>query len=282
MNHPEKAQPDPLRAVTDLAGTPVVDSVGFPIGSVFGALIEADSGLVRYVDISVEPLDRHVLIPMGHTKLEQTDSAQRIRLRAATLEDLRTIPPFEPHGPAPDDETQDMLLQLHGRVFYGQRYYAHPCFDHGGLYAGKHPILVGPTAPIGPEGGIFPLSELEDFRVTEEAPDVRGWPALAQDDRYGVVEELLVAPVERKVRYAVLRRGREERRTAVPIGYLTVDSAAQEIRLPMLDTDELDRLPAYEGGPLEREQEEAIRAELQQMLSGERRFHRPDFATAMV
>ena len=71
---------DPLRPSPDLDELPVYDAEGVPVGSTFGVLSEADTGLVRYFDISLEERRRHVLVPVGHARLEQHLGRLRIRL----------------------------------------------------------------------------------------------------------------------------------------------------------------------------------------------------------
>jgi len=45
------------------------------------------------------------------------------------------------------------------------------------------------------------LEELKGFQVAEGDPDIRGWEVRTPDDRkVGKVEELIVDPVERRVR----------------------------------------------------------------------------------
>ena len=68
-------------------------------------------------------------------------------MAVAAAEDLEQIPAYEPHVPWSDDSFQNELLTAFGRLFRGERYYAHPAYDHTGLYAGKHPILREPLAP---------------------------------------------------------------------------------------------------------------------------------------
>ena len=69
---PGPAQPEPLRPLSDLAGTPVDDVEGQSAGTVYGALAEAETGLVRYFDVALPDGDRHVLVPIGHARLERS------------------------------------------------------------------------------------------------------------------------------------------------------------------------------------------------------------------
>lgn len=278
-NERSDPQSEPLRPVRDLAGTPVADAGGLHIGAVYGSLIQADSGLIRYLDLALEGEDRHVLVPIGHTRVRRDGAADGVefRLRAATLEDLEAIPPFTPDADL-DDTFQEEVLGLHGRVYYGERYYAHPAFDHTGLYAGEHPLVRGPSAPIG-QRGIHPLSELAGYHVADDQPDVRGWPVfVAEREPYGRVSDLLVDPEREKVRYALVEPDGGKPAVAVPVGYVTLDAAHRCVHAPALRDADLDALPAYGPSAFDREAEEEIRHVLEARLTGPRRYQRPDFA----
>lgn len=277
---PTPAEPETLRPVPDLAGTPVEDVEGRYVGQLYGALAEEESGVIRYLDLALEGTDRHVLIPLGHARIEQADGRPRARLRAATREDLSEIPPYEPHRPKVDGPYQQAVLAAHGRLFHGDRYYAHPAFDHSGLYAGEHPIARGPSAPV----SLAPLERLSDlpgYRVREDEPDIRGWPLLdGHGQRVGTVEDLIVDPTARKVRYALVALEEGPKRVLVPVGFLQIQSDATEVRTPALTAEDLRALPPYRLGAVTREDEERIREVLEERLGSGRRFQRPDFHAA--
>ena len=71
-----------LRPVPDLGGLAVEDASGLSVGELYGSLIEAETGLVRYVDLELDTLDRHVLVPIGHARVHERDGGPRLRLRA--------------------------------------------------------------------------------------------------------------------------------------------------------------------------------------------------------
>src|SRR5690606_22400233 len=114
----------------DLSSLPAADAGGRPIGRVYGCLAEADSGLIRYVDIALDEQDRHVLVPIGHVRVVNgTRTEPEVRLRAAVLEDLAEIPVYVPDGEPIDDGYERDLLEAYAKTFYGDRYYAHPAYD---------------------------------------------------------------------------------------------------------------------------------------------------------
>lgn len=271
----------PLRPVSDLAGLTVLDVDGADAGQVYGAMTEADTGLIRYLDLAVARSDRHVLVPIGHTRIEEGATGRRVRLRAVTRDELQEIPPFDPQGDEMDDEFHQAVLAAFGRFLYGQRYYAHPAYDHQGLYAGSHPIvrdeLEGATAEEGAE--LRPLRELPAYHVASGEPDIRGWELLDRNGAAaGTVEDLLVDLQEVSVRYALLKPARASDTVLVPVGFLETDESAEKVRLPALDGGELALLPPHSGNSVTREDEERARSALADILSGPRRFARPDFA----
>ncbi|MBX6364762.1 MAG: PRC-barrel domain-containing protein [Gemmatimonadetes bacterium] len=271
---PDDERPEPLQPVPDLAGTPAADARGAYFGEVFGALADAATGLIRYLDVDVHGTGRHVLVPIGHARVERHGEAPQVRLRAATRDDLETIPTFEPDAPL-DDAFQGRVLAAHCRVFAGGRYYAHPAYDHGGLYAGEHPI-VAPALAV-PRSELAPLSRLPGYRVAEGEADVRGWRLTdCRGDDVGAVEDLVVDPAARKVRYAVARLDGNAR-VLLPVGLLALDADAARVRVAGLAAEDLASLPPAPAGELTRAAEDELRAALDARLQGTRRFDRPDF-----
>jgi hypothetical protein len=267
----------PLRTVPDLRGLVAEDASGLHVGELWGALAEADTGLLRYLDLQLTDQPRHVLVPIGHARIRGSAPDARVRLRAALLEELQAIPAYESDPDAIADPYERALLEAHGRAYHGERYYAHPSYDHSGLYAGEHP-LVRTDSQLPPAAPLLPLGELPGYRIADEAPDIRGWEVFgAADGRLGVVHDLIVDTVAEKVRYAVLDDASGERRLVLPIGYIHVDPAAGRVHAPALYADDLHELPGWTGGALERTDEEALQAALRERVRAERRYLAPDF-----
>lgn len=268
---------EPLRASADLDDLPVYDAAQVPIGATYGVLAEADTGLVRYFDIEIEGRHRHVLVPVGHARMEKHQGRYRLRLRAATVRELENIPAYEPHVDWTKDEFQDELLNAFGKLFKGERYYAHPSFDHGGLYAGAHPLLRDPLSPMSPSG-LRRLGSAKDFTISGGEPDIRGWTLYGEKRVVlGRVIDLIIDTDAEEVRYVLVQRAADAVYTAIPIGY--VELGDECVRVP-LDVDEIAALPAVEGEGLERSDEARLRAVLEQVLTGDRRYVRPDFKPA--
>jgi len=273
---PGPDEPFALRPVPDLAGTEVFDVEGKHAGTVYGSLVDAASGLIRYIDLALADSNHHVLVPIGHTRLRPDHD--ELELRAATIRDLQQIPTYEPHQPL-DGEYQRRLLAAHGRLFHGERYYAHPAYDHGGLYAGEHPI-VHDDAGAEPLSPLRRLSEIEEYDVAGGEPDIRGWPLVDTNGRRaGTIEDLLFDPDEKKVRYALLRPQGQPTAplTPIPVGLLEIAGDTQEVHTPTLSRDDLQALPPYYPGHFNRPEEDLVLQTIATRLAGPRHYDRPDF-----
>lgn len=113
---------------------------------------------------------------------------------------------------------------------------------------------------------VVPLDELDDFKVADGDPDVRGWDVLSADGRkIGEVDNLLIDTAAMKVRYLEVDVDREvtnateERHVLVPIGYARLDESDDQIRVDSLKVADVMTLPAYSRGSLTREHETTVR-----------------------
>jgi hypothetical protein len=270
----------PLRAVSDLRGLPVADAGGRPIGRLFGALAEADSGLLRYLDLDLTGSRRHVLVPIGHVRIREREQGPEVRLRAAVLDDLERIPTYAPDAAPLGDDYEREVLEAYGRSFYGDRYYAHPAFDHSGLYAGEHPIVHAPEAPPPPPGPAPRLELLSrsDFRVARGEPDIEGWPLMTDADLpSGTVADLVIDPAAGAVRYVVIDMADDRGAVLLPVGFLQLDARRRTVRLPAIRHDDLAGLPRFTDEHVQRNLEDAVSAALRTRALDRRRYDLPDF-----
>jgi hypothetical protein len=266
-----------LRPVRDMAGLSVKDASGLHVGSIWGALADEETGLIRYLDMSLTDEPRHVLVPIGHARIYDYHEETEVKLRAALLEELQEIPPFNPEASV-DDAIEREVLEAHGRLFHGERYYAHPSFDHRGLYAGAHPIAREAASAPGADTALRPLRELRGYRLARGEPDVRGWNVVGAVGALGTISDLIVDPAAEQVRYVVVEHDGE--RVLLPIGFLRLDVDAERVRAPGVLPADIEHLPRYQGGAVERATEEATRSALMQQFDGARRYQLPDFTPA--
>lgn len=116
---------------------------------------------------------------------------------------------------------------------------------------------------------VVPLDQLDDFKVAEGDPDVRGWEVVASDGRkIGEVDQLLVDTAAMKVRYldvdldeAMIAETREasERHVLIPIGYARLDEGSDRVIVDNLASSDLAGLPEYTHGPITRDFESDLR-----------------------
>ncbi len=112
---------------------------------------------------------------------------------------------------------------------------------------------------------IVPLDQMDDFKVAEGDPDVRGWEVLSADgSKIGEVDNLLIDPAAMKVRYLDvdidddLIGDDEDRHVLIPIGFARLDEDDDQIFVDSLDRATLSRIPAYRHEPITREYETSL------------------------
>jgi hypothetical protein len=113
---------------------------------------------------------------------------------------------------------------------------------------------------------VVPLGQLDDFKVADGEPDVRGWEVLASDGRkIGEVDELLVDTAAMKVRYLDVDvddgmvAGGTDRHVLIPIGYARLDEDRDSVMVDALSAADLGGMPSYDQGPLTRDFETSVR-----------------------
>lgn len=97
---------------------------------------------------------------------------------------------------------------------------------------------------------VYPLRELDDYEVADHDPDIRGWSVHSADGtEIGEVDELLVEPAAKKVRYLSLDlKGAEsggERRVLVPVGAAQLREDDRDVVLGSLNARDVQTLPDY-------------------------------------
>ncbi|MEJ2502568.1 MAG: PRC-barrel domain-containing protein [Gemmatimonadota bacterium] len=270
---PGPGDPPALIATGDLAGLSTNDVEDRPVGELVGTLSEQRTGLIRYLDVEIRSAAKHVLVPIGHARIDQTAVPPRVRLRAATQEDLVSVPAFARETPL-DTAYQERVMRVHGRLFYGSRYYAHPAYDHRlGTVPGPG---SGARAPAEDGTGLRPLTELQG-RSYPRLSRLIGLDVRSRDgERIGRVRDLIIESGVARERYVVLQLEDPDRSAVIPVGYVEADVEAGRVRTPAFTAEDIRLLPPYEP-PLTREAENRIHAAIEGRLSGPRYFERVDF-----
>jgi len=111
---------------------------------------------------------------------------------------------------------------------------------------------------------VVPLGQLDDYKVAEGDPDVRGWEVMSSDGRkIGEVDELLVDTNAMKVRYLDVEDGvigdGMDRHVLIPIGYARLEQERDCVMVDGLASADLHTLPSYDQGPLTRDFEGSVR-----------------------
>lgn len=113
---------------------------------------------------------------------------------------------------------------------------------------------------------VRPLKDLDDYEVADNNPDVRGWDVFAGDGRrIGEVDELLVDPAARKVRYLDIELDEElhgsdrERHILIPVGHARLDDDDDRVVVNSLRAEQAREIPPY-SGRLERQYEDSLRS----------------------
>ncbi len=116
---------------------------------------------------------------------------------------------------------------------------------------------------------VVPLDELDDFKVAEGEPDVRGWEVYTSGARkIGEVDQLLIDRTAMKVRYldvdldGDLFDFDDDRHVLIPIGYARLDRDDDQIMVDNLTVEQIGGIPAYTHQPLTREYETSLRSSL--------------------
>ena len=112
---------------------------------------------------------------------------------------------------------------------------------------------------------VVPLGQLDDFKVAEGDPDVRGWEVVASDGRkIGEVDELLIDTNAMKVRYLDVEvenglMAEPDRHVLVPIGYARLDRSGDRVMVDNIASSDLRTMPAYDQSPVTRDYENTLR-----------------------
>lgn len=115
---------------------------------------------------------------------------------------------------------------------------------------------------------VVPLDDLDDFKVADGDPDVRGWNVMGSDGRkIGEVDNLLIDTAAMKVRYLDVDLDDDlidtdmddDRHVLIPIGYARLDRDDDNIFVDALESSAVAGLPAYGNERLTRDYETKLR-----------------------
>lgn len=114
------------------------------------------------------------------------------------------------------------------------------------------------------ERHLYRLKELDDYKVANDDPDVRGWEIVDRDNRkFGTIDELIVDPAQERVRYLDVDPSSDdlERRDGhllIPIGAARIDENDHKVIVSQIDREMLSSYPAVSGNEISRDYEHDV------------------------
>jgi sporulation protein YlmC with PRC-barrel domain len=106
---------------------------------------------------------------------------------------------------------------------------------------------------------LYSLKELKGYKVADENPDVRGWEIIDRDkEKFGVINELVVDPEKKKVRYLDVKPTGElsnAERLLIPIGAAKLNKDDKNVVVDDIDKEKLSSYPLYDGEVINRDYE---------------------------
>ncbi len=113
--------------------------------------------------------------------------------------------------------------------------------------------------------GLVRLGDLDDYKVADGDPDIRGWDVKTPDgQRLGKVEELIADPAAERVRYMEVTLdgkaagGGEDRLTLIPIGTARLNDDTNTVTINRAPTGGFAGVPPYSRDRLTRNYETAL------------------------
>lgn len=236
-------------------------------GSVHDVLID-EQGSPRYLDVALDAIARHVLVPIGQARADPVHSL--IWLPGFAANQFELIPSYG-HGPiSRGDEAR--LVNAYSATMSG----AMPRRGYRVLssHQTRRPASTDPKR-------LVPLARHPDLRVASGEADPRRWSVVDRDGIVrGMVCDLLVDRAAMKVRYLICELAADDdvnRCVLVPVEFLRLDAGVAAAMLPTFSADLLIGLPAYTNAPPDREAEANILERFAEAQEAEDFYRHPRF-----
>lgn len=240
-------------------------------------IILDESGNPRFLDVDLGLFQKHVLLPIGQARVDETED--QVLIPGMTKEQFKDVPEYDHDPNRITSEYEEQLTTVYTGAYTGEHYYSRP------EYAAERPRMTGRASAEG--GRLAMISDLDDFEVAHEDPDPRDWEVTASDGRtIGWVRDLVVDTSAMKVRYLDVDVDEEslgatelrDRHILIPIGYARLNEDEDQVLVDAIASDDVQRLPAFEGLPLRRETEDRIHGIFTGRTTGEERFRHPRYS----
>jgi len=246
------------------------------VGKVDDIILD-DSGNPRYLDVDLGLFQKHVLLPIGQARVDETEDL--VLVPGMTKDQFKDVPAYDHDPDRITGEYEEQLTTVYTGAYTGEHYYSRP------EYAADRPRMTG--RPSGEGGRLALMSDLDDFTVAEGDPDPRDWEVTAADGRtIGQVSDLVVDTSAMKVRYLDVDVDEEalgetelrDRHVLIPIGYAQLNDDEDRVVVDAISSSDVTRLPAFEGLPLRRDTEDRIHGVFTGRMAGEERFRHPRYS----
>lgn len=240
---------------------------GRTVGSVSDVLVGED-GRSRFVEVTLEDDDRHVLLPTGHARIDPED--ETIHLPGLNRDAFGSIPDYDRDPATVTDDYERRLGAAWDTVYRGDQYYDSPAYRPH--WNSDEDASAVPTR----------VDSLDDVDVADHDPDPRGWTVTGRDgSTLGTVDHLLGDTAAMKVRYLVLDVDDElvdtDRKVLIPVGHATLDEDDERVRVPALDRTSVGDCPVWTGGAPDRVLERSINDHIERGYRDDARQHHPRY-----
>lgn len=211
------------------------------VGKVEDMLLDG-SGSLRYLDVDLGFLKKHVLVPLDHAWADRDDKV--VWIETLTKEQLHEVPEYALDPEELDENYERRLDTVYGRT-----------------PVTAHRDLVAPTTDGETELPLRRLGSIEgDYRVAGDDP--RGWDVITGDGRdVGDVAELLVDPGAMKARYLDVALDEKEldlepvdRHVLIPTDRVRLDRKKKNVVVAGMLAGDFATYPQYSGLPFRNRQ----------------------------
>lgn len=207
------------------------------VGRVEDMLLD-HSGALRYLDVNLGFLKKHVLVPLDHAHADR--ERETVWVEELTRERLEEVPEYRVDPEALDEDYERRLDAV-----------------YGGTTASRHKRVVAPEEDLDGELSLRRMSDLEeDYRVAGDDP--RGWKVItAEGETVGEVAELLMEPTAMKARFldvAVREKKLDlepvDRHILLPSDRVRLDRSGKKVLVSGLLAHDIGDYPQYGGLPV--------------------------------
>lgn len=220
------------------------------VGKVEDMLLDAH-GSLRYLEVDLGFMKRHVLVPLNHARAER--ETETVRIEGMNRDRLEDVPAYELEPESLDEGYERRLDRVYGSrgaALAGSRGPAEQPSDPS-----TRPLPMGTDADR--ELDLQRMGSLEDeYQVAGEDP--RGWDVVTADGReLGEVSELLMEPGAMKARFldvAVDEKKLElepvDRHILLPAERVRLERNKKRVVVGGLFSSDVARYPQYGGLPI--------------------------------